>query len=82
MYTTPELFNTNDFLCPADDVKIQLCEPECKKKSGIPCDEAVFDTCVMLMLENNWNFPLDANDAIELYLRLRGEIINELNLMM
>jgi hypothetical protein len=80
MYTSPELYGTQDFLCSADAPKVELCEQECLKKSVIPCDEAVFDACVMLMLRDNLNFPNDAAEAIELYLHLRGEIHQELGI--
>jgi len=75
MYTAPELYQTNDFLCVVDDVKLRACEKECVRESPYPCDETVFEICMIIMLENNWIYPTDAVQACELYLDLRHELL-------
>ena len=81
MYTSPGLYNTRDFVFPTDDFKVELCVDECLKKSWIPCDETVFDTCSLFMLENNWMFPNDAAEGVELYMNLRRTIYHALGIV-
>lgn len=75
MYTTPELYHTRNFLCPVDEAMVDICHTECSQKSPLPCDKDVFNLCLELMLENNWNYPSTAMEAVELYLNLRNEVL-------
>lgn len=75
MYTVPAMFNTRDYSTPVDDVTVNVCQEECIFKTRIHCDKDVHDVCRLLMEENNWSMPEDANSARNLYLNLRREIL-------
>lgn len=77
MYFTPEAYNTTDFLHPADPQEIEARLQECRFKSVYPCDEDVFNLCVMWMAENNWQPPSDPENARNLFIRLREKALEE-----
>ena len=74
LYSLPELCGADNYLHEVEDIKIQLCEEECRKKAEIPCDRDVYDLCCLEMEDNGWDKPENPNEAIELYLFLRSTI--------
>ncbi|OWF47264.1 hypothetical protein KP79_PYT26190 [Mizuhopecten yessoensis] len=75
MYTSPELYDTQDYVYPAGNQYAGASKEECTFKNGIPCDPDVYQLCLEIMLENGWNVPNDATCARELYIRLRREVL-------
>ena len=78
MFTSPELYDTRDYICPVDSAELRLCLDECVEKPVIPCDETVFELCCIIMEENNWEFPCCADEAVNLYKNLRQQLYSEL----
>jgi hypothetical protein len=78
MFTLPELFDSRDCLYPLHHGKLDLCREECSDSVSICRDEDIFELCSILLLEQNWSYPDNANEATLLYCNLRGHIINML----
>lgn len=78
MFSMPQLYGGEDKLQPVLEEEIVVCKEECTPKGQYPCDETVFELCTLLMDENDWDVPLDAYAAAELYSLLRYEILDNL----
>lgn len=63
---------------PVDLEKVQICLEECAFKD-FPCDEDVFHICVDLMSGHNLKLTNDVFETVNLYIKLRQLINNELN---
>lgn len=74
MYTLPELYNVDDRLCPVDEDEIVMCEEESVGKPDFPCDKTIKELCLLLLEENNLDFPRDAKEAKFVYKELRRKI--------
>lgn len=75
MYMAPHLYGSDDYLYQCDGLDVQNCQEECHVMT-YPCDETVFELCCLLMQELHLHPPDDAEEARNLYLRLRQEIRN------
>lgn len=78
MYSFPELHNAEDRLKPIYIEELTVCMEECTPKGQFPCDETVFELCCLLMVENEWDAPVDPLAAADLYIRLREEILHSI----
>ncbi|MED6262377.1 hypothetical protein ATANTOWER_018708, partial [Ataeniobius toweri] len=78
MFSMPQLYAEEDKFQPVPEEETAVCKEECTKKGQYPCDEAVFELCILLMDENGWDAPLEAFAAAELYSLLRNEIFENL----
>lgn len=76
MFTCPELYNTIDYLCAADGVKLECCRQQCLAKTVVPCDDTVFELCCIIMQDSGWDFPYSAREGIDLYINLHREILS------
>ena len=79
MYTVPEVYCAEDKLKTVAYEEVSVCKDECTPKSQFPCDETVFELCVILMQENGWDAPTDPFDAAELYTSLRTVILQNIS---
>lgn len=79
MYTVPELYDTEDYLCDVSEQDIISCEEDCLHRSDIACDEDVHTLCTYIMAENNLTVSVDAYMAIDLYLTLREKLVRFLS---
>nr|XP_020468104.1 uncharacterized protein LOC109967092 [Monopterus albus] len=70
MYAVPNLYGGQDFLQPADELKMEICREDCHFKD-YPCDEDVFRLCIELMDEHNLEMSDDVFEITDLYVRLR-----------
>ncbi|KAJ0005815.1 hypothetical protein NQD34_015709 [Periophthalmus magnuspinnatus] len=75
LYAVPQLYGGQNYLHPITMDKVSLCLEECSFRD-FPCDEDVFNICVDLMSEHNLSFSIDVYQTIDLYIRLR-ELIND-----
>lgn len=79
LYTSPELYNTEDKLVDIDVFDVEACIDECVFKDGNPCsDSTVLELSCDYMVENNLDYPHDTQEATQLYLRLREKIYRDL----
>ncbi|XP_035996634.1 uncharacterized protein LOC118564068 [Fundulus heteroclitus] len=78
MFSMPQLYAAEDKLQPVLEEDMAVCREECTPKGQYPCDETVFELCILLMDENGWEAPTDAYAAAELYSLLRNEILGNL----
>ncbi|XP_034530357.1 uncharacterized protein LOC117805873 [Notolabrus celidotus] len=78
MYTVPQAYSAEDKLKTVELEEVAVCKEECTPKSQFPCDETVFELCLLLMQENGWEIPSDAFDAAELYISLRTIILQNI----
>lgn len=76
MFEVPELYAVDDYTCAVDDEDLLLCKNNALCRSGIPCDEDVYNICIYLMSENDFSFPNDAYQAADLYSNLRHCVYN------
>jgi hypothetical protein len=79
MYNTPELFDTHDYIEPVTAFDVEICRARCIEPSKLPCDENVFDLCVHIMNEKQFEWPDSPEEGINLYFELRSEIKAELD---
>ena len=75
MYDFPQIYGVVDWIRPKSIDDFEICELHTTDKGVIPCDDTVFDTCKMLMAENNLFEP---STAKELYNVLRDIILENL----
>ncbi|XP_061165752.1 uncharacterized protein LOC133174684 [Saccostrea echinata] len=80
LYTMPELYNAEERLCRVEDNEIDICEEETVYRT-ILCDETIACLCEMIRRENNLQKPSYADEAKDLYKRLRRLIRFELESM-
>ena len=78
MYNIPHLYGADNHLCKTTDESITVCLEECTQKGEYPCDECLFELCCILMTEQGRAPPGDANEAVELYVFLRNNILDNL----
>ncbi|KAL7387755.1 hypothetical protein ABVT39_000448 [Epinephelus coioides] len=79
MYSTPELWDTEDCAMPLDQEELDVSKGQCVFRSCVPCDEDIFDLCMILVEELGLQFPSKSPlEAIDLYLTLRNAINTEL----
>lgn len=78
MYSMPQLYAAEDKLQGVLPEEVAVCKEECTSKGQFPCDETLFELCILLMAENVWSPPMDAYSATELYSLLRNEILENL----
>ncbi|KAF7649090.1 hypothetical protein LDENG_00147400, partial [Lucifuga dentata] len=78
MYTVPELYGTEDYLCEVPEQDIARYE-DSLHRSDIACDEDVHTLCTYFMAENDLSVPKDAYMAINLYLSLREQLVTLLS---
>jgi len=80
MYEVPEAFGGIDCLMTVPATEREICMDECSFREDLPCDKDVYELCRICMDERHWTMPLDAYSAMELYGRLRHEILSWLDL--
>ena len=73
MYRLPSLYSSQDYMCPVPENEVELCENECIFREAIPCDPDAFQLLTMIVAQQNLSYPLNATQAIELYIKLRQE---------
>ncbi|XP_049457607.1 uncharacterized protein LOC125904311 [Epinephelus fuscoguttatus] len=79
MYSTPELWDTEDCAMPLDQEELDVSKGQCVLRSCVPCDEDIFDLCMIIVEELGLQFPSKSPlEAIDLYLTLRNAINTEL----
>ncbi|KAJ8024331.1 hypothetical protein HOLleu_37048 [Holothuria leucospilota] len=79
MYTSPELYNTDNKLVLVDALEVEVCIQQCVFKDGQTCSDAtVFRLCCDLMVEHDLDVPHNPQEAIILYNTLRDAIYREL----
>ena len=79
MYTSPELYSSENKLVAVDALEAEVCIEQCVFKDGQPCSDAVvFELCCDLMIEHNLEAPQDRHEALKLYDTLRDAIYTEL----
>ena len=76
MYSMPELYGTQNYICLYTDNDLAQCEEQYLFRDSIPCDGDVYQWCLITMAENNWSFPSSREDAVELYKRLWQMFLN------
>ncbi|KAK3106552.1 hypothetical protein FSP39_022497 [Pinctada imbricata] len=74
LYSTPELFGYEHYMCPVDHLDIDVCEADNKLEDDIRCDRDVYEISTILMEENDIQQPSDPYEATTLYIWLRTEI--------
>ncbi|ESO91514.1 hypothetical protein LOTGIDRAFT_153956 [Lottia gigantea] len=75
MFSAPELYNVQDYKTLIENNQILICREETMFRKAIPCDEDIYDICMLLMIENAMQYPTDAYKALDLYLELRETIL-------
>ncbi|KAK5648007.1 hypothetical protein RI129_002899 [Pyrocoelia pectoralis] len=80
MYQMPELYNSKDYLIelPLNGLT-DILEQECIRLN-CACDQDVFDLCILFMTEHNYRVTDDPYDAIKLYINLRRNIYEVVDL--
>lgn len=71
MYNLPELVGAQKQSCRIPEAYLRVCAEECEPKKHFPCDETVFELCLIIMDENFKAAPKDVDEAISLYKFLR-----------
>ena len=74
MYTVPASYDTHDYGEIIDLEKLDDFKALCEFKTDIPCDPDLAEMCDMVMANENYDFPTDAQGAKHLYLWLKDEI--------
>lgn len=72
MYSSPELYQTRNYLNEVQLDEIEVCEEECVFKDDYTCDPDIFDLSCIEMAENNLEVPRNAIEAMMLYEHLRN----------
>lgn len=81
MYTLPELYDTEDYICHVPVADCATCEDQCIHRSDVACDEDVFTLCAHIMAQHDLRLPKDMYTAFDLYLALRQELTTVLNVV-
>ncbi|XP_060595300.1 uncharacterized protein LOC132749519 [Ruditapes philippinarum] len=79
MYTCPERFGVQDYLCNVTDNQIDACSEECIFKGPMVCEETVFELCTFLMNDSRKEMPTCGEEAVVLYQFLRTEVLDGLS---
>ena len=75
LYSCPELQGATDHIQAVDPNDIAPCRANCMSRRLCPCeDEDIYELCLMLMVERNFMHPIDAWQALDLYVQLRDVI--------
>ncbi|KAA0706551.1 hypothetical protein E1301_Tti022474 [Triplophysa tibetana] len=75
MHAVPQLYGARDYLHPVRPEDVDVCLEECVFKD-YPCDKDVFDVCVHLIAEHNLDMSKDVYSTLDVYIKLR-ELIND-----
>lgn len=75
MFSWPELYGTQDYICAVDNDALQLCKSRCTFRQPVPCDPDVYELCNILMTELNLPIPSEIYQALDLYMCLREKLI-------
>ena len=78
LYSIPHMYGADDYLTEISLAQIQACKQECLQRGTLPCHKSVFGACCHLMAVNGWESKEDGDQATQLYLSLRQEILNGL----
>lgn len=78
LYTIPEYYGKQNCLCVTERADVRICDEEIMALPQSTCEDTVYDLCLLLMEDNNWIYPTNAEDGIELYLNLRRTIRNHI----
>ena len=78
MFEVPSLWGTENQLTEASSNEIDICKTEAVFRSALPCYQDIFDLCIEIMNRDNLDQTQGAQQAIDLYLHLREEIVNML----
>lgn len=74
MYSVPSLYSTVNYKVPVTQEEITICKSECMGRSLIPCDETIYDLCILFMNELNMTIAREPYDGINVYVALRVAI--------
>ncbi|WAR25010.1 hypothetical protein MAR_010714 [Mya arenaria] len=74
MYTCPELYGAQDYLCAVPRANVDSC-----LEDNITCDATVFEICTMIMDDHDLQMPDCGDSAVILYQTLRREILSEIS---
>jgi hypothetical protein len=74
LYHTPQIVGRHRQLHAVSLQAVEACKPLCETKD-CPCDRDIFELCCLLMAENNWDQPKNAEEAVHLYMSLRHVIL-------
>ncbi|WAR26873.1 MGT4C-like protein, partial [Mya arenaria] len=77
MYTCPELYGAQDYLCAVHRANVDSCLEGCVLKSNITCDATVFEICTMIMDDHDLQMPDCGDSAVILYQTLRHKILTK-----
>lgn len=76
MYSCPLLYGAEDECCAVDTTDLDICKQHCIFRTLQPCeDEDVYNLCLTLMMQHNLSLPNDPSCGVELYRKLRMEIM-------
>ena len=78
MYNLPELFGAQKQSCRIPETYLRVCADECEPNKHFPCDETVFELCLIIMDEIFKAAPKNVDEAISLYKFLRYTIRTDL----
>lgn len=78
MYMAPNLYGTHSYLHTVGEAEIETCKDKCEFREQYPCDRDLFELALIIMQEENWDIPIDVNNALQLYCDLRSKILQEL----
>ncbi|WAR17141.1 hypothetical protein MAR_031735 [Mya arenaria] len=79
MYTCPDLYGAQDYLCAVPRANVDSCLEEYVLKSNITCDATVFEICTMIMDDHDFQRPDCDDSVVILYQTLRREILSEIS---
>lgn len=71
MYMTPELYDTQDYLCAVSANDVRLCKEDSVFRRAILCDDDVYELCLEIMQIRNLSLPSDVYQGVNLYMELR-----------
>lgn len=81
MFELPGLYNTKNYICNITLQEIDACEEECLYLADdVACDRDVHELCTIIMNEEGLTSSKNPYDAAELYVKLRNQILIELQL--
>lgn len=78
MFFYPILWNAEDHKVAVSEADLAMCSTTAEFRSHVPCDQDVYDVCVAIMRENNLTPAQTCDEATDLYLYLRREIVTRL----
>lgn len=74
MFMVPSLYRTQDFKKTVDEGDIPTCRQECRPRTSYPCERDVYDFCLLIMREQQIDYPSSPQEGIHLFLQLREHI--------